>query len=93
MTTATHQDAVQEERAAAAQLRRLEKARRAAAKKREAEARGKPRRLAKIDRRLEELSAAYKALPAYPEGQEARRAIRREIADLGRERYRLAWSE
>lgn len=87
----THEEVLQEERAEAARLRRLERARKAAEAKRARDAKAKPRRLAQVERRMDELGAEFRRLPPFPLGRERRRAIRDELRTLGQERAALKW--
>lgn len=49
--------------------------------------RGRPSRLREVERRMDALGREYKAAKTPQE----RRAIRRELRDLGQERMRLRW--
>ena len=80
-----------EEREAVQQLRLLERARKAKARKAAERERQRPRRLAAIERQMDALGHEFKALRPHPNDQQRRREIRHELRDLGRERLELKY--
>lgn len=93
MTTATYDQIQEEERLAAERVRNLERARRVRTQQAEDRRKARPKRLATVEARMDELGREYHALPPGPAAATARQAIRRELRDLGAERMRLRYPE